>query len=64
MAKKEAKTNAMRILERMKIPFTHQEYDCGEFTDGSDAATKLGLPHEQVFSRSSQRGTTVSIMSL
>ena len=39
----------MRILERMKIPFEHREYDAGEFTDGSDAATKLGLPHEQVF---------------
>ena len=49
MAKKETKTNAMRILERMKIPFTHQEYECDEFTDGSDTATKLGLPHEQVF---------------
>ena len=49
MAKKEAKTNAMRILERMKIPFTYQEYECDEFTDGSDAATKLGLPHELVF---------------
>ena len=49
MAKKETKTNAMRILERMKISFTHQEYDCDEFTDGSDVASKLGLPHEQVF---------------
>ena len=49
MAKKEAKTNAMRILERMEIPYTHQEYECGEFTDGSEAADKLGLPHEQVF---------------
>ena len=49
MAKKETKTNAMRILERMKISFTHQEYDCDEFTDGSDVATKLGLLHEQVF---------------
>ena len=49
MAKKEAKTNAMRILERMKISFVHQEYDCDEFTDGSDAATRLGLPHEKVF---------------
>jgi len=49
MAKKEAKTNAMRILERMKIPYTHQEYDCDEFTDGSDVAEKLGLPHGQVF---------------
>ena len=49
MAKKETKTNAMRILERMKIPFSHQEYDCDEFTDGSSAADRLGLPHEQVF---------------
>ena len=49
MAKKEAKTNAMRILERMKIPFTHQEYDCDEFTDGSDVAAKLGLDHDRVF---------------
>ncbi len=49
MAKKEQKTNAMRILERMKIPFTHQEYECGEFTDGTDTAVKLGLPMEQVF---------------
>ena len=39
----------MRILERMKIPFTHQEYDCDEFTDGTDVASKLGLAHEQVF---------------
>ncbi len=49
MAKKEAKTNAMRILERMKIPFTHHEYECDEFTNGSDIAEKLGLPHEKVF---------------
>ena len=49
MAKKETKTNAMRILERMKIPFTQHEYDCDEFTDGSDVATKLGLAHEPVF---------------
>ena len=49
MAKKEVKTNAMRILERMKISYTHQEYDCDAFTDSSDTATKLGLPHEQVF---------------
>ena len=49
MGKKETKTNAMRILERMKIPFIHQEYECDEFTDGSDVATKLGLAHEEVF---------------
>ena len=49
MAKKEQKTNAMRILEKMNIPFTHQEYECSDFTDGVDIAVKLGLPHEQVF---------------
>lgn len=49
MAKKESKTNAMRILEKMKIPYTHQEYECDEFTDGSDIAEKLGLDHDQVF---------------
>ena len=49
MAKKEAKTNAMRILDKLKISYTHQDYECGEFTDGSDAASKLGLPHEKVF---------------
>lgn len=49
MVKKEAKTNAMRILERLKIPFTHREYDCSDFTDGSDVASRLDLPHERVF---------------
>ena len=49
MAKKEVKTNAMRILEKLKIPFEHQEYECDEFTDGCDVADKLGLPYERVF---------------
>ena len=35
MAKqKEVKTNAMRILESMKIPYTHMTYECDEFVDG------------------------------
>ena len=49
MGKKEVKTNAMRILERMGIPFSHREYDCGEFTDGSAVADLLGLDHDRVF---------------
>lgn len=49
MAKKELKTNAMRILERLKISFDHHEYECDEFTDGSDIAEKLGLDHKKVF---------------
>ena len=52
MAKKEkeTKTNAMRILERMNIPFTLHEYEPdGAFTSGTDVAAKQGLPPEQVF---------------
>ena len=50
MAKqKEVKTNAMRILERMKIPFTHLTYECNEFEDGIQIADMLGLPHEKVY---------------
>lgn len=50
MAKqKELKTNAMRILDRMKITYTHQSYECREFVDGIQTADHLGLPHEQVY---------------
>ena len=50
MAKqKEVKTNAMRMLERMKIPFTHLTYECKEFEDGIQIADMLGLPHEKVY---------------
>ena len=50
MAKqKEAKTNAMRILESLKIPFSHYTYECKEFKDGMEIADKLGLDYEKVF---------------
>lgn len=49
MAKKEAKTNAMRILETEKIEFQHYTYECKEFTDGIQVADMLGLPHEKVY---------------
>lgn len=49
MSKKEVKTNAMRILDRMKIPYEFQAYECDEFIDGIATADKLNLPHEQVF---------------
>ena len=50
MAKqKEIKTNAMRILETMKIPFQHYTYECDEFTDGLQIADKLSLPREKVY---------------
>lgn len=50
MAKqKEVKTNAMRILESMKIDFTHLTYECKEFEDGIQIADMLGQPHEKVY---------------
>ena len=38
-----------RILDRMKIPYTHQAYECDEFVDGIQTADNLGLPHEKVY---------------
>lgn len=49
MSKKEIKTNAMRILDRMKISYTYETYECDEFTDGIQVADKLNLDHGQVF---------------
>jgi len=50
MAKqKEIKTNAMRILETMKIPFKQYTYECDEFIDGLQIADKLSLPCEKVY---------------
>jgi Cys-tRNA(Pro)/Cys-tRNA(Cys) deacylase len=46
---KEIKTNAMRILEKEKIPFRHYTYECEEFVDGLQIADKLSLPYEKVY---------------
>mgnify|MGYP001096623163 CR=1 FL=1 len=46
---KEVKTNAMRILESMGLPFSHYTYECEEFVDGLQIADLLGLPHEKVY---------------
>ena len=49
MSKKELKTNAMRILERNKISYTYETYECDEFTDGIQVANMLGLDHRLVY---------------
>ena len=50
MAKqKEIKTNAMRILDSLKISYEHYTYECEEFVDGIQIADMLGLPHEKVY---------------
>ncbi len=50
MAKnKEVKTNAMRILDSLKISYNHYTYECEEFIDGIQIADMLSLPHEKVY---------------
>lgn len=50
MAKeKDIKTNAMRILDRNKISYRVNTYECGEFIDGVHIADMLGQPHESTF---------------
>lgn len=49
MGKKETKTNAMRILDGMEIPYKYEEYKCDEFTDGIQVANMLGYSHELVY---------------
>ena len=39
----------MRILDRMKIPYTHYTYECDEFIDGMQIVEKLNLKPEQVY---------------
>ena len=46
---KEIKTNAMRILEKNKIPYETIQYECDEFIDGLHTAQKTGAPVEQSF---------------
>ena len=43
------KTNAVRILEQKKLPFSLHSYCCEEFTDGTAVEDLLGEPREQVF---------------
>ncbi|MDE6781428.1 MAG: Cys-tRNA(Pro) deacylase [Ruminococcus sp.] len=46
---KEIKTNAMRFLEKNKIEYTMQTYQCDEFIDGITCANALGQPVDETF---------------
>lgn len=46
---KDIKTNAMRILEKYKIPYIVHTYACEEFIDGISIADELGQPHDLVY---------------
>lgn len=49
MSKKELKTNAMRILDKKKIAYEYETYECDEFTDGIHVADMLGYEHHLVY---------------
>ena len=46
---KEQKTNAMRILDKNKIAYTVNTYECDEFIDGVTIADMLGQPYESSY---------------
>lgn len=46
---KEVKTNAMRSLERSKIPYKLNRYECKEFIDGVHIADMLGQRYDMSF---------------
>lgn len=46
---KETKTNAMRILERNKIAYRLNQYECQEFVDGVHIADQLGQSYDMSF---------------
>lgn len=50
MAKeKDVKTNAMRILDRNKVSYKVNTYECEEFIDGIQIADMLGQPYEMTY---------------
>lgn len=49
MSKKELKTNAMRILDKAKVTYEYQTYECDEFIDGIHTADILGCDHRMVY---------------
>ena len=46
---KEAKTNAMRMLDRQKVKYEAFTYECDEFIDGLHSAELIGAPYDQSF---------------
>lgn len=59
MAKKEEKTNVMRLLEKEKISYAAHEYDHADgVIDGVGVANKLGQPVENVFKTLVTKGTS------
>ncbi len=55
---KEAKTNAMRFLDKSGIKYEYNTYQCDEFIDGITTAKTLGQPPEETFKTLVAHGKT------
>lgn len=49
MGKKEDKTNVMRVLDSLKLPYEHREYEKNGKLSGTDVARTLGEDPNAVF---------------
>lgn len=58
MAKKEEKTNVMRVLDQKNIPYTPHTYDPEAGLDGVSVARQLGQDPERVFKTLVARGAS------
>lgn len=58
MAKKEEKTNVMRVLEQKNIPYTAHAYDPEAGLDGVSVARRLGQDPARVFKTLVARGAS------
>lgn len=58
MAKKDEKTNVMRVLEQKNIPYTAHAYPTDGAIDGVSVAKMLGQSVEQVFKTLVTRGAS------
>ena len=60
---KEVKTNAMRILDKNKMPYEILNYECDEFIDGLHSAELTGAPVEQSFKTLVMQGKSSKVFS-
>lgn len=61
--KKQSKTNAARILDRLKIPYTLKEYPVDESDlSAVHVATSIGMPVEMIFKTLVARGDKTGIL--
>lgn len=61
---KEVKTNAMRILDKNKIPYEILNYECGEFIDGLHTGRGDRRPGGTVLQDSGDAGKKQAILCI